>query len=247
MRIGVADYGMTQWYGGCFDVGERLDALHGIGYEGIERLEAASPAEAIAKAVRFRERGMDFTTCRAPSIEATIQWTAALGKAYVWTQVLARDFDGFCRQANEQARVAKRFGVRVGLHNHLGTPVESPEQLDEFLLRCPEIGLVFDTGHHAAAGGDPLDIIRRHLDRILTIHVKDWFVTDPAVGLDRWPQRGRFTGLGQGSIGQDNAAVVRAAVAGGYDGWVFVEHDTHLQDPLIDLAASRAYLRAAGV
>ena len=32
----------------------------------------------------------------------------------------------------------------------------------------------------------------------------------------------------------------------GYDGWVFVEHDTHLQDPFKDLAISREYLRKAG-
>jgi hypothetical protein len=33
---------------------------------------------------------------------------------------------------------------------------------------------------------------------------------------------------------------------GGYDGWVFVEQDVHLQDPLKDLAGSREYLKKAG-
>lgn len=55
--------------------------------------------------------------------------------------------------------------------------------------------------------------------------MKDWLVVDPQVGLERWTQRGRFTGLGQGNIAQDNAA-------GGFDGWIFVEHYTHLQDPI---------------
>jgi hypothetical protein len=35
-------------------------------------------------------------------------------------------------------------------------------------------------------------------------------------------------------------------VSVGYYGWVFVEQDTHLQDPLEDLAISRAYLRKVG-
>ena len=33
----------------------------------------------------------------------------------------------------------------------------------------------------------------------------------------------------------------------GYEGWVFVEHDTHLRDPLEDLAVSREFLRRAGI
>ena len=40
--------------------------------------------------------------------------------------------------------------------------------------------------------------------------------------------------------------VIETLVEVGYDDWVFVEHDTHLQDPLLDLAISRAYLRNAG-
>jgi sugar phosphate isomerase/epimerase len=40
--------------------------------------------------------------------------------------------------------------------------------------------------------------------------------------------------------------VLQEIVASGYDGWVFVEHDTHLRDPLLDLAVSREYIRQAG-
>jgi sugar phosphate isomerase/epimerase len=57
---------------------------------------------------------------------------------------------------------------------------------------------------------------------------------------------GRFCELGAGNIGMDNAAILRGIVDSGYDGWVFVEHDTHLRDPLEDLAVSREYIRAAG-
>jgi hypothetical protein len=41
-------------------------------------------------------------------------------------------------------------------------------------------------------------------------------------------------------------AVLRAAIQGGFDGWVSVEQDTHPQDPYIDLAASRKCLQEAG-
>ncbi len=247
MRIGVADYGLNQWYGGCFDLNERLDALRRIGYDGLERLEAANPTDVLDRSLRFRQHSMDFTTCRGPTPEHSIRWTAALGKKYVWAHATATDFAGYCRQVNHQADMAAIYGIQVGVHNHLGQVVESQAQLEDFLRACPTCGIVFDTGHLAAAGGDCLEIIAKYCKRILVIHVKDWLITNPAIGLDEWHKRGRFTGLGQGNVGQDNAAVVRAALTSGYQGWVFVEHDTHLQDPLIDLAASRAYLRTAGV
>ncbi|HEY3379208.1 MAG TPA: hypothetical protein VGL77_17140, partial [Armatimonadota bacterium] len=75
---------------------------------------------------------------------------------------------------------------------------------------------------------------------------KDWVLTHPEIGFDTWWERGRFCELGAGNIGLDNSAVMRALVEVGYDGWVFVEHDTHLQDPYTDLAISRQYLRDAG-
>lgn len=245
MKFGIADYGMNVWYGVCYDTGARLDDLKAIGYDGIERLEAASPSDAVAKAVLFRERGMDFTTVRGPNPEATIRWTAALGKGYTWTHSSSRDLDLFCRQTNAQIQAAGRFGVRIGIHNHLGAAVESQAQLETFLERCPLAGLVLDTGHLAAAGGDPVEIVKKYAARLLVVHVKDWLVKNPGIGLEKWQERGYFTTLGRGNIGQDNALVLKTLRAVGYDGWVFVEHDTHLQDPLLDLKESREYLRRA--
>jgi len=247
MKVGVADYGLNVWYGGDFDHEQRLLELKRIGYEGTERLEALSPADALHRAARFRRLGVDFATCRGPTVEASLQWTAALGKGYVWVSVTGRDFETFCRQANAQAEACARWGVRAALHNHLGSPVESQQELEEFLVRCPECGLILDTAHLAAAGGDPVDIAARYAGRLVAIHLKDWVLENPDVGLEDWTRRGRFCRLGAGNIGLDNAAVLRAARQAGYDGWVFVEQDTHLRDPLEDLAASRDYLRQAGL
>jgi len=246
MKIGVADYGMNVWDGGSFDLRDRLLGLGRIGYDGLERLRAVSEADAIHQAAIFRSLGMAFATCSAPEPAASIQWTAALGKGYVWTMVTGRDFDTFCRQVNLQAEACGRWGIRLGLHNHLGSVVENHGQVEAFLARCPKCGLILDTAHLAAAYGDALHIIRTYPDRLVAIHLKDWRVTNDGVGLDRWPERGRFCELGAGNIGLDNAAILRELDSVGYDGWVFVEQDTHHQDPLTDLAISRNYLRDAG-
>jgi len=246
MKFGIADYGMNVWDGGGFDVQGRLEALKAIGYEGLERLRGASEADAVHKAALFRRLGMDFGTVSGPAPCDSIEWTAAFGKSYVWTMVTGKDFDTFCRQVNTQVEACARWGIRAGLHNHLGSLVESQAELEAFLDRCPGCGLILDTAHLAAADGDPVDIVKKYGERLVAVHLKDWLVTSPDVGLERWPQRGRFCELGAGNIGLDNAAVMRAIVDAGYDGWVFVEHDTHLQDPLKDLAISREYLRKAG-
>lgn len=246
MKIGVADYGMTVWDGGLFDIEARLKGLRSIGFEGTERLHATTEAEAIHTAALYRKLGMDFALCLGPSVGSTIQWTAALGKGYVWAEVAGQDFDTFCRQVNHQVESCSRWGLRVGLHNHLGSLVESHAQVEAFLEQCPGCGLVFDTAHHAAANGDCLAIVEKYADRLIALHLKDWLLTNPEIGLNRWYERGRFCELGAGNIGLDNAAILNAVLDSGYDGWVFVEHDTHLQDPLKDLAISRQYIRDAG-
>jgi sugar phosphate isomerase/epimerase len=81
---------------------------------------------------------------------------------------------------------------------------------------------------------------------VFSIHAKDWLLLDEKQGLDKWGARGRFCELGAGNIGLDIAGVLRTLGKQGYDGWILVEHDRHLQDPLKDLAISREYLRKAG-
>lgn len=247
MKIGVADYGMGVWDGGSFDVEDRLEGLKGIGYEGIERLTAVSEADALHKSARCRRLGMDFGYCRGPEPQASIQWSAGLGRAYVWSDVASsrsEDFEVYCRRVNRQAEVCRKWGLRLGLHNHLGQRVQNHDEVVAFLKKCPEVGLVFDTGHLAAAGGNPVEIIRNYPDRLVVMHIKDWLVTAPDVGLDQWPRRGHFCELGAGNLpGFSNAAVLEALQAVGYDGWIFVEHDTHLQEPLKDLAISRRFIR----
>lgn len=246
MKIGIADYGMYVWYGGLFDYEERLKDIKALGYDGLERLRPITESDAIHKAAMVRKMGMDFGTCLAPDVEHSIQWTAALGKQYVWTAVTAKDFDGFCRQVNAQTAICKKWGVEAALHNHLGTLVETQAQLLAFLECCPDCKLVLDIGHLAVAeGGDPLAIVENYYDRIAAVHVKDWVSTDPEK--PEWYNRGYFCELGGGNVPIDHAGVVAALKKKGYDGWIFVEHDTHKQDPLVDLKKSREYLRNLGL
>jgi sugar phosphate isomerase/epimerase len=243
-KIGVADYGMNVWDGGAFDPEERWADLRRIGYDGVERLTAATEAEALRQAARMRRLDVDYTTVLAPTPALSIQWTAAFGREYVWTAVSAKDFDAFCRQAEIQAQACLRWGVRAALHNHMGTPVETQEQLETFLIRSPNTGLILDTAHLAAMGGDPVAVVRAYPERLMALHLKDWLLSDP--NASEWYNRGRFCRLGEGNIGLDNRAVLNALREVGYEGWIFVEQDAHLREPLEDLAESRRFIQAAG-
>lgn len=246
IKVGVADYGIFAWEGGFFDYLERMKKVGSVGYDGLERLHAQTADQAMTLSAHVRKMGMDFATCLAPTPELSLQWTAALGRKYMWTNVIAKDFDTFCRQVNSQISYAKPYGVEVALHNHLGSLVETQDQLLRFLETCPECRLVLDTGHLTVAeGGDPLYIVQNYFDRIAAIHLKEWVSTDP--GAENWYDRGYFCELGGGNIPFQNDEIVKELVGRGYDGWIFVEHDSHKQEPLIDLKASREYLKKLGV
>ena len=246
IKIGVADYGLYVWDGGHLDTEDRLKALKAIGYEGVERLEAGDSAQALHKAALFRRMGMDFGTCRGPNPELTFEWTAGLGKDYVWLNSGERDTAILYRTANRMAEVAAMWGLTAALHNHLGSPVESQAQVEAFLEACPRCQLILDTAHLAGAGGDPMALLKKHGKRVHVLHLKDFVYKDKTIGLDKWWERLRFCELGAGEMGKLNAEVLKEVVRNGYAGWVFVEHDTHLRNPFEDLAVSRAYLKRAG-
>lgn len=247
MQFGVADYGMNVWYGGLFDIEERLLALRNIGYNGTERLEASGPSDALYKAALYKKHGMDFSTCRGPNVQNTIEWSAALGKKYVWLQTGANardtDFTMFCRQANAMVESCKRWGITPAIHNHMHQRVENQKELEDFLAACPGVGIVFDTGHLSCAGGDPAEIVRKYHKRICVMHLKDVFLTDPAKGLNEKRDNYRFCELGAGNNGFSNDGVLKALREVGWDGWIHIEHDVHLRDPLVDLKTSIDFVK----
>ena len=95
LKFGVADYGLNVWDGGLYDIESRLLDIKKLGLSGTERLEAVSASDALCKAALYRRLGMDFSTCRGPSVQAGIEWTAGLDKKYVWITPgsLDRDWD----------------------------------------------------------------------------------------------------------------------------------------------------------
>ena len=140
------------------------------------------------------------------------------------------DYERLAEGLDRVADVAERHGLVASYHPHLTTIVEGPDQVDR-ILSLSRIGFCPDTGHLAAGGGDPVDLIARHADRVTHVHLKD-FTADPF----------GFHPLGRGSV--DIPGVLQVLLAAGYDGWATIELDEYDGDPADAAAESFGYIRS---
>ena len=251
MKYFVADFGMKMYEGGLFDLESRLKNIKKLGFSGLERLEAGDSDEAVRNAALFRSMGLDFCTTRGVNAEQGFIWTSAFGKDYVWLRTLISakgkiTIDDFIRHSKYYAAGAAKYGLKSVLHNHLGSAVESEDELDYFMEKCPEIYLLLDIGHLAGAEGNVIRVLEKYYDRIIAIHFKDIYIKDENAGLDRWHDRLRFCALGDsnkpGTVPwQETAEILKKR---NFQHKVMIEQDTHLNDPLVDLKNSLERLKS---
>ena len=162
----------------------------------------------------------------------------------------------FTEGANRVARAVKReTGLRTVFHHHIGTWVETPEETATFLRMTDPgvLGLVFDTGHYRFGGGDPVEGLRRHADRVWHVHFKDH---DPRVAeqsrRNKWDaiqsvEHGVFCELGRGDV--DFPAIIQELKGIGYAGWIVVEQDVlpGMGTPKESAQRNRDYIRSIGL
>ena len=133
----------------------------------------------------------------------------------------------------EIAKWVEDRGMAVAYHHHMGTIIESEEDVNWLMeFTGPEVGLCFDTGHMLFGGGDVMRVMDRWSDRITHVHYKD--IRPDVVADVRANDRsfldaviaGAFTVPGDGCI--DFSAVTAKLKAMNYEGWIVVEAE---QDP----------------
>jgi inosose dehydratase len=153
------------------------------------------------------------------------------------------------------AELAADYGVKPSLHPHVGTMVETREEVER-VLENSSIPLCLDTGHLLIGGTDPARLVRQYADRVNHVHAKD--VRAAIAGQVRAGEltyteavrRGIYVPLGEGDV--DFGAIVRSLNTAGYDGWFVLEQDTILPGepedtgPAGDVERSLRFLRQLG-
>ena len=150
--------------------------------------------------------------------------------------------------------LAAEFGVLAVIHPHVGTMVETKDDIER-VLAGSSIGFCLDTGHMFIGGTDPVEFAREHADRVKHVHAKD-----VNLAIARRVKAGELTyydgviagmyvPLGQGDV--DVASIVRSLEASGFTGWYVLEQDnvvtTEPADdggPAVDARISVDYLRS---
>lgn len=148
----------------------------------------------------------------------------------------ASEWKPYATRMTDFARMLADEGLVLCYHHHMGTIVESRDDIARFMDSCgPAVNLLLDTGHATWGGSDPAELARSYRGRITHVHCKDirpaiiakakagdWSFLDSILGFG--DELGTYTVPGDGAV--DYVSVFKALK--GYSGWVIVEAE---QDP----------------
>lgn len=182
--------------------------------------------------------------------------TALAGRIKPGHGLKTDQWDVYSRAVEQIAKtVFEETGVESVFHHHCAGFIETPDEIEELLNRTsPEyLNLCFDTGHYAFGGGNPVEGIEKHIDRITHVHFKDW---DSAIYKDVLENdlnyfeavgKGIFCELGQGSV--DFHGVLKKLKKHTYSGWIVVEQDIlpGMGTPKESAQRNRNYLQSVGL
>ena len=152
---------------------------------------------------------------------------------------------------NRLGEVAHKRGFKLCYHHHMGTGCQTFEETDRLLAETDKelVYLLYDTGHFAFSDHDPVEAVKRYINRIGHVHLKDirpevfatvkkedWSFLDAVRG-------GVFTVPGDGSI--DFPSVFKVLEDHNYSGWMVVEaeQDPAKANPLEYAMKARSYIR----
>jgi inosose dehydratase len=133
------------------------------------------------------------------------------------------------------AEFAAAQGIALVYHHHMGTIVESEDEIDRLMAHTgPHARLLLDTGHCLFGGGDPERLARKHMGRVGHIHAKNVRpviasqVRSEKLSFLEGVRRGVFTVPGDSEGGVNFSPVLKIAAEHGYEGWLVIEAE---QDP----------------
>ena len=152
---------------------------------------------------------------------------------------------------DELGREARRLGMKIGFHHHMGTVVQTAAEVRRLMEGTDPalVGLLYDTGHLYFSGEDPMGVLRAHGQRVVHVHLKDVRdgvlkrVREQKLSFLQGVREGVFTVPGDGAIRFEPVFAELARL--GYAGWFIVEaeQDPARANPLEYARKARAFIR----
>jgi inosose dehydratase len=160
------------------------------------------------------------------------------------------EWDLLTNGLNRLGKIAKDRGMTLTFHHHMGTVVQTEEEIDRFMESVdPElVFLLFDSGHLSFAGIDPEKVLKKYVNRVKHVHLKDLRKSVVAQSREeKWSflkgvRAGTFTVPGDGDV--DFGPIFRILEEADYEGWIVVEaeQDPALANPLEYAMKAREYI-----
>ncbi len=154
---------------------------------------------------------------------------------------------------NRLGELADELGMKCSFHHHMGTGVQTPEEIDRFMeMTSNKVYLLFDSGHLVYSEGNQqaaYDVLKKHVKRVAHVHLKDvrMDVVDKIKAEKKsfldGVKAGTFTVPGDGDI--DFTPIFDTLNEAGYDGWMVVEaeQDPAIANPFEYALKARSYIK----
>lgn len=158
--------------------------------------------------------------------------TPIFGHKYIMNK---EEWNILCKGLDKLGKIAKEeYGISLTFHHHMGTVIQNEDEVECMMSNTnPEyVSLLFDTGHFAYCGVEPLKMVKKYASRIKHVHLKDIRkevveqVKSENLSFLDGVRLGTFTVPGDGCIDFD--PIFKVLEETGYEGYMLVEAE---QDP----------------
>lgn len=162
------------------------------------------------------------------------------------------EWDLLCDGLNKLGKLSlEKYGVALTFHHHMGTVVQTAAETDRLMEGTDPalVSLLFDSGHFAYCGEDPVEQVRKHAKRIKHVHLKDIRpdvvarVREDGLSFLEGVRQGAFTIPGDGCVEFD--PIFKILAENGYEGYMVVEaeQDPAKANPLEYAIRARKFIR----
>lgn len=162
------------------------------------------------------------------------------------------EWDLLCDGLNRLGKLSlEKYGVALTFHHHMGTVVQTAAETDRLMEGTDPalVSLLFDSGHFAYCGEDPVEQVRKHAKRIKHVHLKDIRpdvvarVREEGLSFLEGVRQGAFTIPGDGCVEFD--PIFKILAENGYEGYMVVEaeQDPAKANPLEYAIRARKFIR----